>query len=118
MNHLKNGHVKAGQKLVIEVQTPDRSVNTHLSKKEQLRIAKTNGGINKTVSNNKLDKNRKVAQKSVLPNKYYVVKRGDTLDSISKKFDVGRNSLQRWNKISGSHVAPGSTLTVRKADDA
>lgn len=118
MNHLKNGHVKAGQKLVIEVQTPDHSVNTHLSKKEQLRIAKSNGSINKTVSNNKLDTNRKVAQKSVLPNKYYVVKRGDTLDSISKKFDVGRNSLQRWNKISGSHIAPGSTLTVRKADDA
>lgn len=114
MNHLKNGHVKAGQKLVIEVQMAGRSANANLSKKEQLKIAKTNRNINKTVSNNKLDKNKKDA----LLNKYYVVKRGDTLESISKKFDVGRNSLQRWNKISGSHIAPGSTLTVRKADDA
>lgn len=118
INHLKNGRVKAGQKLVIEVPAQDRGISAHLSKKEQLRVAKNNESLNKAAVSNKLDKSKKVAQKNVPPNKYYVVKRGDTLDSISKKFDVGRNSLQRWNKISGSHIAPGSTLTVRKADDA
>jgi membrane-bound lytic murein transglycosylase D len=118
VNHLKNGRVKAGQKLVIEIQTQDHNLKANLTKNEQLKIAKNEAKPNKTASNAKSGKNNKIATKDAFQNKYYVVKRGDTLESISRKFDVGRNSLQRWNKISGSHIAPGLTLTVRKADDA
>lgn len=114
VNHLKNGRVKAGQKLVIEIQAQNHDSKAHLSKSELLKMAKNEAKVSKTASNIKSDKNKK----NVVLNKYYVVKRGDTLESISKKFDVGRNNLQRWNKISGSHIAPGLTLTVRKADDA
>jgi membrane-bound lytic murein transglycosylase D len=48
----------------------------------------------------------------------YVVKRGDTLDSIAREFSVERDDLQRWNKITGSHIIPGHILTVMKPDEA
>lgn len=47
---------------------------------------------------------------------HYIVKRGDTLESIARKFDVARDDLQRWNKINGSHIVPGSKLTVVRPD--
>lgn len=111
INHLKNGRVKTGQKLMVD--TGLLRTKSELSKQQQLKIAKNSEKNNKSASNSKAHANKKTTDK----NKYYVVKRGDTLDSISKKFDVGRNNLQRWNKISGSHISPGLTLTVRKADD-
>ena len=48
----------------------------------------------------------------------YVVKRGDTLKSIARKFDIARNDLQRWNKISGSHITPGSKLIIVNPGEA
>ena len=51
-------------------------------------------------------------------NKHYVVKRGDTLDSIARKFAIPSKDLKRWNNISGSHIVPGSKLTVSRPDEA
>lgn len=51
-------------------------------------------------------------------NKQYVVKRGDTLDSIARKFAIPSKDLKRWNNISGSHIVPGSKLTVSRPDEA
>lgn len=48
----------------------------------------------------------------------YIVKRGDTLDSIARKFEVALTDLQRWNSIKGSHIVPGRKLTVFSADEA
>ncbi|MCB5187322.1 LysM peptidoglycan-binding domain-containing protein [Methylobacillus caricis] len=49
---------------------------------------------------------------------HYVVKRGDTLDSIARKFDVQSKDLKRWNKLTGSHITPGNKLTVSPPDEA
>lgn len=48
----------------------------------------------------------------------YVVKRGDTLDAIARKFDVALDDLQRWNNIKGSRIIPGHKLTVASPDEA
>jgi len=48
----------------------------------------------------------------------YIVKRGDTLDSIARKFDVALDDLQPWNNIKGSHIVPGHELTVAGPDEA
>ncbi|MDR5171445.1 LysM peptidoglycan-binding domain-containing protein [Methylobacillus flagellatus] len=50
--------------------------------------------------------------------RHYVVKRGDTLDSIARKFDVQSKDLQRWNNLTGSHIVPGNKLTVSRPDEA
>lgn len=49
---------------------------------------------------------------------HYVVRRGDTLNSIARKFEIATDDLQRWNNIQGTHILPGHKLTVSKPDEA
>lgn len=58
------------------------------------------------------------SSKKTPANKHYVVKRGDTLDSIARKFAIPSKDLKRWNNISGSRIVPGSKLTVSRPDEA
>ncbi|MDV7392383.1 LysM peptidoglycan-binding domain-containing protein, partial [Arthrospira platensis SPKY1] len=45
--------------------------------------------------------------------KYYMVKKGDSLYSISLKFEgVTVADLKRWNEIRGSQIKPGMKLKV------
>jgi membrane-bound lytic murein transglycosylase D len=90
LNHLKSSRLKAGQVLLVTSSTKNS-------------VADTKPG------------NRIASKKSTM---HYVVKRGDTLDSIARKFDVARDDLQRWNKINGSRITPGNKLTVMKPDEA
>jgi membrane-bound lytic murein transglycosylase D len=48
----------------------------------------------------------------------YVVRKGDTLSSIARKFDVGLDDLQRWNNIDGHQINPGNRLYVVNPDEA
>ncbi len=48
----------------------------------------------------------------------YVVKRGETLVSIAKKFNVATDDLQRWNNMKGNRILPGLRLTIYKPDAA
>lgn len=41
-----------------------------------------------------------------------VVHKGDTLWSLSKKYDVSVNSLKKWNNLSGDVIHPNDTLEV------
>lgn len=41
-----------------------------------------------------------------------VVHKGDTLWSLSKKYDVSVNSLKKWNNLSGDLIHPNDTLEV------
>lgn len=59
-----------------------------------------------------------IAEKAAIKQKHYVVKRGDTLDGIARKFDVATDDLQRWNNIQGSRILPGHKLAVTAPDEA
>lgn len=48
----------------------------------------------------------------------YVIRRGDTLNSIARKFEVAIDDLQRWNNLSGTHIIPGHKLTIARPDEA
>ena len=48
----------------------------------------------------------------------YVVRKGDTLSGIARKFDVGLDDLQRWNNINGTQINPGNRLYVVNPDEA
>lgn len=92
LNHLKNNHLQAGQTLLIK-NGNDTAIASSTARNTKQHLA---------------SKNRT----------RYVVKRGDTLDSIARKFDVARDDLQRWNKITGSHIIPGHIITVIRPDEA
>ncbi|MCL1980250.1 MAG: LysM peptidoglycan-binding domain-containing protein [Proteobacteria bacterium] len=58
-------------------------------------------------------------KKSVQPVKdqpptWYVVKNGDTLDAIAKKFQSSPQSIRTWNKLSGNALQTGNKLIVKK----
>jgi membrane-bound lytic murein transglycosylase D len=45
----------------------------------------------------------------------YTVRRGETLSSIAKKFNVAASDLQRWNNLNGKHsLMPGRKLVILK----
>ncbi|MEO8417807.1 MAG: LysM peptidoglycan-binding domain-containing protein [Methylophilaceae bacterium] len=89
-NHLKSSYLKAGQVLLVTPSTANMAADAKPGK-------------------------RLASKKNTT---HYVVKRGDTLDSIARKFDVARGDLQRWNKITGSRITPGYKLTVMRPDEA
>lgn len=88
LNHLKNNHLKAGQKLWV---SPGK---TSIAAAKPIKV---------------MASKRKT---------HYIVKRGDTLDSIARRFDVASTDLKRWNNIPGSRIVPGDMLTVTKPDEA
>jgi len=44
---------------------------------------------------------------------YYVVKRGDALSTIAKRFDTTPEQLREWNNLTGDRVRIGQQLTVK-----
>jgi membrane-bound lytic murein transglycosylase D len=45
----------------------------------------------------------------------YRVKRGDTLSSIARLFDTTVAKIRSWNRLNGSHIAPGDRLKILAA---
>lgn len=82
-NGLKSNHIVLGQRLVLRTATPTRSAVAKASSAKKARV------------------------------RVYVVRRGDTLHSIARRFNVAVNDLQRWNNLSPRHtLRPGEEVTV------
>ncbi len=47
----------------------------------------------------------------------YTIRRGDTLTSIAKLFNVSNDDILRWNRISPKALTPGKTLTIQLAQN-
>lgn len=89
-NRLKSNNLRIGQKLIIYPNEP--KVAASRSKKTKSKSA------------------------SATSKKYYTVRRGDSIWSISKKFKgVSVNQIKRWNGISGNHLKPGMRLKVSES---
>lgn len=99
-NHLKSNRLARGQKLtVLAAAKPEKAL---LSDAKQAREESVKG-------------KRVVLAKTSSAEKHshYVVKRGDTVFSIARRFNVAVNDLQRWNNLSAHfNLQPGNTLTV------
>ena len=108
MNQLKTSHLKQGQKLNI---TMAKMSITPSSKASATKLANAN-------SSYKTAKFTEKKSTSARKNGHYIVKRGDTLESIARKFDIERNELRRWNNLVGSRIAPGNKLIVQRPSEA
>ena len=53
------------------------------------------------------------APKAAKPS-WYVVKKGDSMATIARKFSVSVNDIRQWNKLSSNKLQVGNRLLVRK----
>ncbi len=88
MNNIRNPRrLRVGTRLIIPtVSPPSRAVASKVTKK---------------------------TWKKVKGAKYYVVKRGDTLWRIARKFGVTVRDLKKWNSLRSNRIKPGQRLIVR-----
>jgi len=80
---------------------------------KQTAAVNTNAKIAKTTSEAKPAATAAAQQKTALPT-WYVVKNGDTLAAIAKKFQTSPQDLRAWNKLSDNTVQTGGKLLVKK----
>jgi peptidoglycan lytic transglycosylase D len=91
-NNLASAHVKAGQRLtiaqgsVVAPRTPSERSGQRLAHGERQPGGKA---------------------------RYYTVRRGDTLSSISGRFNIAMADLRRWNQIRGHRIEAGTKLVIR-----
>jgi membrane-bound lytic murein transglycosylase D len=71
------------------------------SKKTGARLAEA--GTHGSKSTSKAEAARRVQ---------YVVRRGDTLHQISRKFEVSVAQIQQWNRLSGASIRPGQKIVI------
>ena len=103
LNNLGSNHLSNGQKLVIRQETLARG-----------KFAAVKGKPEKQAAASREKPVKLVAAKSAKRSqRYYTVRRGDTMDSIAKRFNVATNDIQRWNNISGKRgLTPGNKVTL------
>ncbi len=103
LNNLKSNRLSNGQKLVIRQETVTaRKLAAIKGKPVKLAAASKVKPVKLTKANSAKHSQR-----------YYTVRRGDTVASIAKQFNVATNDLQRWNNISGKRgLTPGNKVTL------
>ena len=87
-NRLKTSRINAGE--ILEVYAPDQSDEPA----EEIVIKKQS------------------SSKSVKKTSTYVVKRGDTLETIAERYNVSIAALKRWNDLKSSRIVIGQKLKI------
>jgi membrane-bound lytic murein transglycosylase D len=101
-NHLSiRTPLRAGQELVIP-RAPNGLLASNPSPAPEAVASRSIGGTGSVVAS------RHEAPATLM----YKVKRGDTLASIARLFDTTVAKLRSWNRIDGSHIAPGDRLKI------
>jgi len=101
-NHLKSNNLARGQKLtVLAAAKPEKTLLSQAKQAPEKPLKA---------------KQEVLAQASSSTNhSHYVVKRGDTVFSIARRFNVAVNDLQRWNKLSAHYdLQPGNKLMITR----
>jgi membrane-bound lytic murein transglycosylase D len=79
--------------------------------------AKLNAAKQATVAAAKTADNQQkqpASTKQIIPATWYMVKNGDSLTAIAKKFQVSTQDLRQWNNLSGDNLKTGNKLLVKK----
>ncbi len=94
LNNLKTSHLSRGMKLVIRQEEAP-------AKRTVLAAGKAKAGKPVAVARNHSRQH------------FYTVRRGDTVASIARRFNVAVNDIQRWNNFTAKHgLMPGSKVAV------
>jgi membrane-bound lytic murein transglycosylase D len=78
-----------------------------------LIVAKSEVAIENNNATSKFNKNELLVSTSKTKNNDYLVKKGDSLYSISKKYPgVSISDIEKWNNIKGKELKPGMKLKI------
>jgi len=114
LNNLRSNRLSHGQKLVIRQETLTTRKLAAVKGKPVNQAAASMAKSVKLAVTSKAKPVKLAAVKSVKHSqRYYTVRRGDTMASIAKRFNVATNDIQRWNNISGNRgLTPGNKVTL------
>ncbi len=97
-NRKNSSQLKPGQKLVLYAPKSNTAGST--SEPEEKLLAKA--------------EIQPAVQAEPAPAATYVVRRGDSLWKISRRFKVSPAAIRRWNSLRGNRITPGDVLTINK----
>ncbi|MBA4276826.1 LysM peptidoglycan-binding domain-containing protein [Flavobacterium sp.] len=75
-------------------------------------------GASLQISKNEAVENEQIALVPKMENVEYIVKKGDNLGTISKKFGSSLDDLKQWNNLQDNTITLGSSLIVAKSEMA
>lgn len=124
INHLRNDKIAVGSHLTLaetsksaKAEKAEKTAKSEkIAKPEKIAKAEKSAKPEKTAKLEKAAKPEKTASKPKVA--HYVIRRGDTLTSIAKQFNVSKDDLLRWNRISPTALTPGKTLTIQLAQNS
>lgn len=104
-NHLKSNNIQLGDNL--KIITTEKVVTT-VKKEIKVPVKETTENRIELAQN----KTKKANDNDTISEKYYVVAKGDNIQTIAKKFGVTKQNLKDWNNLIDSKVKTGSQLIV------
>lgn len=100
----KEGIIPATQKKPCLLQLPEQYVGPYIDHEKELYAFKTKSGIDKEKMQERM---KAISDRSV-----HVVKKGETLSQIARKYHVSVSQLKKWNNLKSDNLSIGQKLTV------
>lgn len=116
-NDIKNLHwIRAGQRLTLFVEdnalTPAAAPDRAAAKNKIARLETAGTYVSKAAS---APTDNLTDSVPVSNSTYYMVRGGDTLWDIAKKYNTTPGDIRRWNQIEGDTIRPGRRLLLKVA---
>ncbi len=96
--------IPANEKNPMSLRLPEKYIADFIDNEKELYIFKTKKGIDREKLEEEM---KKVSDRSV-----HIVKSGENLGSIAKKYRVSVNQLKTWNNMKNTTIYPGQKLIV------
>jgi membrane-bound lytic murein transglycosylase D len=109
-NHIKGNAVATGKSLKIIIEKDSDSSKTALaSNNNKALIAKENANIASKETKTTLDKTDTLVANTT---NFYIVQKGDNLNTIAKKYNTTVAEIKEWNHLTTPNIKLGSSLQV------
>ena len=96
--------IPASAKTPMSLRLPEQYINSFIDNENELYAFKTKKGIDREKLEEEM---KKVSDRSV-----HIVKSGESLGSIAKKYRISVNQLKTWNNLKSTTIYPGQKLIV------
>ena len=96
--------IPANEKTPMSLRLPEKYINSFIDNEKELYTFKTKKGIDREKLEEEM---KKVSDRSV-----HIVKSGESLGSIAKKYRISINQLKTWNNLKSTTIYPGQKLIV------
>lgn len=100
----KVGIIPASAEHECVLRLPEKYINDFIDNEKELYAFKTKKGLDREKLEEKI---KKVSDRSV-----HIVRSGENLSTIAKKYRVSVNQIKAWNNMRGTMIYPGQKLIV------